>query len=251
MTVNMFCLPPAGSSAAIYASWKKLVSEQVSIIPVEYPGHGALVKQPLVLDPDYLSHYILEQIQSYGDRPFMLFGHSVGAALTWRVEQLIRSSVLSRQLKLLVISGRPELEFTSQMALKRFLSREGLIDALRYYNAVPAECLQNPDIMDFFLTILRNDFHLNDNMLNDSIEITDTPVMAFYGESDPDIAGVEQMEAWQKHSRDWRGCYALEGDHFFFNRADSLDSMLEKICDELESLGVLLRSSQTLPIPES
>lgn len=235
MTINMFCLPPAGSSAAIYAGWKKRMPEHIAIVPIEYPGHGALVKQPLVNDPDYLSQFIFEQIQGYGEQPFVLFGHSVGAALAWRVEQLIQTTALSRQLKLLIISGRPELEFTRQMPPKRFLSREGLIEALRHYNSVPAELLENPDIMDFFLAILRNDFHLNDNMLNDCIEKTNTPVMAFYGQGDPDIAGAEKMVAWQKHSTNWRGCYLLEGDHFFFNRAESLNTMLEKICTELSN----------------
>lgn len=233
MTINMFCLPPAGSSAAIYVGWKKRMPEHIAIVPIEYPGHGTLVKQPLVHDPDCLSQLIFEQLQGYGEQPFVLFGHSVGAALAWRVEQLIQSTALSRQLKLLIISGRPELEFTRQMPPKRFLSREGLIEALRHYNGVPTELLEDPDIMDFFLAILRNDFHLNDNMLNDRIEKTNTPVMAFYGQSDPDIAGVEQMNAWQKHSTNWRGCYPLEGNHFFFNRAESLNTMLKKITMEL------------------
>lgn len=228
--MNLFCLPPAGSSASLYSGWKKLTTDNINLIPLEYPGHGTLVRQALIHDPDQLSRYILDKIQAYGDQPFALFGHSVGAALAWRVEQLLQQTPLQAQIKLLIVSGRPEMTFTKDMAPKRFLTREGLIKALKHYNGVPEELLQNDDAMDFFLTILRNDFHLNDNMLQDQVIKTNTPLMAFYGEDDPDIANHQQMEAWQNHSYQWLGCHALAGDHFFFNNPDSLQTMIHQIC---------------------
>lgn len=236
MKMNLFCLPPAGSSASLYATWGKLTTDNITLIPVEYPGHGSLVRHPLITDPVELTQHIVEKIQSHGDQPFILFGHSVGAAMAWRVEQAIRNTNLHEQLQMLVISGRPELEFSSKMSPKRFLSREGLVSALRRYNAVPEELLANDDAMDFFLSILRSDFHLNDNMLNDSISQTDIPLLTFYGEDDPDIPEQAQMQAWQKHSSHWLGCYPLAGDHFFFHNPASLNSMIEKICTHATQL---------------
>jgi surfactin synthase thioesterase subunit len=230
MKINLFCLPPAGSSTALFATWHQLVADNITIVPIEYPGHGTLVKQALTHSPEALTKHVVEKIQSYGDQPFILYGHSVGTAVAWRVEQAIRQTSLAGQLKLLVVSGRPELEYSSKMSAKRFLSREGLVRALCRYNAVPQELLQNDDAMDFFLTILRNDFHLNDNMLQDKIIQTNVPLMAFYGEDDPDIPSHQQMDAWQKHSTQWLGCTALAGEHFFFNNPESLKTMLNKIC---------------------
>lgn len=229
MTVHLFCLPPAGSSASLYSSWNKLTSEKIKVIPLEYPGHGTLVRQRLTHDPDTLAELMIEKIMSYDDKPFALFGHSVGAALLWRIEKKLRNTWLNQQLKLLIVSGRPELEFTKDMKPKRFLTREGLIRALRQYNGVPDELLENQDAMDFFLNILRNDFHLNDMMLEDKVSITNTPLMAFYGKDDPDIRSYEQMNAWQAHSHNWLGCNPLTGGHFYFNDEDQRQDLLNKI----------------------
>jgi surfactin synthase thioesterase subunit len=230
MSIHLFCLPPAGSSRALFSAWKKFVPDNIRVVPIDYPGHGSLVKQALTHDPDELSQYVVKKIQSYGEQPFILFGHSVGAALAWRVEHLIRQTSCKNQIKLLVISGRPELAFTRNMTPKRLLNREGLIRALRHYNAAPEELFHNEDALEFFLTILRNDFYLSDNMLQDRIQTTDVPLMAFYGEDDPDITNRNQMDAWQQHSTNWLGCHALPGGHFFFNNLKTLAIMLNRIC---------------------
>lgn len=229
MAINLFCLPPAGSSASLYTNWDKLTPDTINVIPVEYPGHGSLVRQPLIKEPEKLANVIASKIQTYGEQGFAIFGHSVGAALIWRVEEILRTSTLRKHLKLLIVSGRPESEFSSKMQPKRFLSKEGLIKALRHYNSVPLELLENEDAMAFFLTILRNDFHLNDMMLQDIIPKTDTPLLALYGKNDPDIPFDEQMQAWQKHSKNWQGCYSYSGGHFFFNENTSLMLMLDQI----------------------
>jgi surfactin synthase thioesterase subunit len=44
----MFCLPPAGSSASIYHPWKKQISDNIRIIPIEYSGHGIKINEPLI-----------------------------------------------------------------------------------------------------------------------------------------------------------------------------------------------------------
>ncbi|EGJ62648.1 hypothetical protein HMPREF0020_03651, partial [Acinetobacter baumannii 6013113] len=43
------------------------------------PGHGRKIQQPLSNNPDELAKQFTQEILSYGDVPFVLFGHSVGA----------------------------------------------------------------------------------------------------------------------------------------------------------------------------
>ncbi len=51
----MFCLPPAGSSASIYHPWKKQISDNIRIIPIEYSGHGIKINESLIDEPDLLA----------------------------------------------------------------------------------------------------------------------------------------------------------------------------------------------------
>lgn len=40
MISQLFCLPYAGGSANIYATWKKKIKFVSEVIPIEYAGHG-------------------------------------------------------------------------------------------------------------------------------------------------------------------------------------------------------------------
>lgn len=126
----MFCLPPAGSSASIYHPWKKQISDNIRIIPIEYSGHGIKINEPLIDDPDLLAMQIANEIQAYSDTPFILFGHSVGGGLIWKVLNYLNEKPIIDQLRLIVISSRPEHHYIQHMRYKHELTDEKIIDEL-------------------------------------------------------------------------------------------------------------------------
>lgn len=226
---NLFCLPSAGSSAAMYYAWKQLVPDSLNVIPIEYPGHGAKVAEALVNQPDKLAQEIAQTILNTPLKPFILFGHSMGAALLWHVEGYLKKSQHYHNLKLMIVSGRPEHSHIRDMPHKHTLSRDALKEQLKRYNGTYQEILDNDEILDFFLVILRNDFHLSDIMLADIVEKTSVPLVAFYGKDDPDIPQQNMMDSWALHSTQWLGSHAFKGDHFYFNNTETLIKLLEKI----------------------
>ena len=226
---NMFCLPPAGSSASIYHSWEKIISDNIRIIPIEYSGHGIKINEPLIDDPDLLASQIVDQISVHSGTPFILFGHSVGGGLIWKVlDHLAQKNVID-QLKLIVISSRPEHQYIQHMRYKHELSDEKIISELKRYNNFPDEILNNNEALAFFLKIIRNDFYISDQLLSESIDKTAVPIIAFYGKDDPDIPDQSVMDAWQQHTENWLGSVELTGDHFYFLNRHTLTQMLEKI----------------------
>lgn len=231
---NMFCLPPAGSSASLYYSWKKLVADNIRIIPIEYSGHGIKINESLIDDPNLLASQIANEIQHYPETPFILFGHSVGAGLIWKVLNDLNKSPIIHQLKLIVISSRPEHHHIQHMRNKHELTDQKIIAELKRYNNFPDEILNNQDALTFFLRIIRNDFYISDQLLSETITKTDVPVMGFYGKEDPDISNKSMMDAWQQHTENWLGSIELEGDHFYFLKQDVLMQMLEKISQTVE-----------------
>ena len=38
---KLFCIPCGGTSAVLFAEWKKYFGEQIEIIPLEIPGRGS------------------------------------------------------------------------------------------------------------------------------------------------------------------------------------------------------------------
>ncbi|ELW9268386.1 acinetobactin biosynthesis thioesterase BasH [Acinetobacter baumannii] len=235
---NMFCLPPAGSSASIYHPWKKRISDNIRIIPIEYSGHGIKINEPLIDDPDLLAMQIANEIQAYSDKPFILFGHSVGGGLIWKVLNYLNEKPIIDQLRLIVISSRPEHHYIQHMRYKHELTDEKIIDELKRYNNFPDEILNNQDALTFFLKIIRNDFYLSDQLLGEKIHKTEVPIVAFYGKQDPDIPNKRMMDAWQQHTENWLGSIEFEGDHFYFLNPETRVKMLENIAAIVETLTV-------------
>ncbi|WHR57505.1 thioesterase II family protein [Acinetobacter haemolyticus] len=233
---NMFCLPPAGSSASIYYPWKKQISDNIRIIPIEYSGHGLKINEPLMNDPNLLAMQIANEIQAYPETAFILFGHSVGGGLIWKVLNYLNEKPVIDQLKLIVISSRPEHSYIQHMRYKHALTDKEIINELKRYNNFPDEILNNPEALTFFLRIIRNDFYLSSQLLGEKLSKTKVPVIAFYGKDDPDIPNKIMMDAWQQHTDNWLGSVELDGDHFYFLDPETRIKMLKKISQTVEKL---------------
>lgn len=233
-TYNMFCLPPAGSSCAIYASWKRLAVDTLSkahitVIPVEYSGHGSKSDQPLIDNPQILASDIAQTIMTYRDVPYILFGHSVGGALLWTVIECLRAAGAAEQLTLIVVSSRPEHQHLQHIRGRHKLTDEALIHRLQGYNNFPNEILQNKAALRYFLRIIRNDFSLSDQLIDSQITKTTVPLVTFCGANDPDIPTQLMMQDWQQHTEKFLGCHILQGDHFYFLNQHSLRQLLKTI----------------------
>ena len=50
--MRLFCLPYSGGSAMFYARWRRLLPAWIDVRPVEWPGRGARMDEPLATDPE-------------------------------------------------------------------------------------------------------------------------------------------------------------------------------------------------------
>ncbi|WP_196782864.1 thioesterase II family protein [Acinetobacter shaoyimingii] len=228
---NMFCLPPAGCNANIYFPWKKQVSDDINIIPLEYPGHGTKLSQPFINHVDLLAEHLMNEMLVYSDTPFILFGHSLGGGLIWKILEKLQHHPMLQQLKLIMISSRPEHDYAQHLTQKHLLNDQDILQEIRKYNYLPDQVLNNPSLLQFCLKVIRHDFALSDQLIAEKIMQTSIPLMAFYGKDDPDIPNAIMMEAWQKHTTAWLGCEILSGNHFYFTEPKVLKQLLQHIQD--------------------
>lgn len=226
---QMFCLPPAGCSASIYKSWAKSIHSNLDTIPIEYPGHGLKMAMPLMEDVNELALHVADDMVEATNHPYVLFGHSLGGGLVWKVYEHLQKKNAVRHLKLIVISCRPELSFSQDIQNKHLLSQAELISVLKRYNYCSEELFNNTSAFAYFSKIIRNDFKLSDQLIQSKIEKINTPLMVVYGQDDPDIGHQNMMEAWKKYSSQWRGVTKISGDHFYFMKEQSLKELFESI----------------------
>jgi medium-chain acyl-[acyl-carrier-protein] hydrolase len=84
-TYNLFCLPYAGGLAEFYLPWKKILPESIALCPLQLPGRSYRLLEARPEHINNLIDEICDVLVSCTDRPFAIFGHSLGGILAYEV----------------------------------------------------------------------------------------------------------------------------------------------------------------------
>lgn len=68
-TVQLFCLPYSGASAMVYSRWRRALPEWLSVQPVELPGRGARLGEPLQTDMQALARQLVRNSSRVSTAP--------------------------------------------------------------------------------------------------------------------------------------------------------------------------------------
>jgi medium-chain acyl-[acyl-carrier-protein] hydrolase len=202
----------------------------VDLIPVQLPGRGRRLQEPLFTDLIEVSSIIAQHLLESLDRPFALFGHSMGALIAFEVAQTLRScyGVLP---VLLMVAGCP----APQIGCKRItysLPDDEFKDELRRLNGTPEELLSNAEAMGIMMPTIRADFQMVETYLYGSTVPLRCPILAFGGLQD--TVTIEELNGWRVQTVDHFSLQMFEGDHFF--PATSRDNLLAAITAILSRL---------------
>jgi external thioesterase TEII len=219
-------LPFAGGNAYSYRSMLKYLPDSFDVLCPELPGRGAYSEQSLMTNLVDLSAYVLENwLKPISlDRPYVLFGHSMGAILA----HILLGDLERAQLNLpvhLFVSGRggpscPDMRGESVAAL----SSPDFRKKLRAMGGTPDEVLENDELMDYFEPILRADFEAVANYTYRPSPAHDVPITVFFG--DEEEITEESALLWGKETISRITLRKMQGDHFFIFR-HSLEIMEE------------------------
>ena len=76
---RLFCLPYAGGSASVFRDWPDRLPQSVEVCAIQLPGRETRLKEPVFTRLPPLVQELAQALLPSLDRPFALFGHSVGA----------------------------------------------------------------------------------------------------------------------------------------------------------------------------
>jgi len=81
--------------------FKKHLPEFINLKPIELPGRGKRIKEPLLTNLDLMTEDVLRTLQDDGlIQPYAIFGHSMGAYLGYLVTQRLTQANLPLPLHL-------------------------------------------------------------------------------------------------------------------------------------------------------
>lgn len=211
----LLCFPYAGGSARIFRPWRDVLPRALSPIPVELPGRGTRISEPLETDHDSLVEGLADAVALLVDGPFAMFGHSMGAVVAFEVARRVRARSGVEPVHLFASAYRaPHLP--NRMKPLYNLPVDAFLRELRKFNGTPEEVLNDSEVMDVMLPILRADFSVTDTYRCSEDRPFSCPITVFGGAWD-DTVMMGELAAWRIHTTERALVKLLPGDHFFLN----------------------------------
>src|SRR5258708_10641426 len=81
--LRLFCLPYAGGGASIFRLWPAGLPSGVEVCAIQLPGREARLKEAPFNHVRPLTLALTPVLEPFLDRPFALFGHSIGALVAF------------------------------------------------------------------------------------------------------------------------------------------------------------------------
>ncbi len=226
--LRLFCLPFAGGGAISYREWPAEVPAEIEVIPVQLPGRERRLREPSFTRMDPLIDALSAAMAPYLDKPFAIFGHSMGAAIGYEWARLLKREQGLAPEKLLVSARRaPHLSSEDKHYL---LPDQEFISHLREMNGTPSEVLENPELMQLLLPLLRADFELNDTHEPLLQPLLDCPVTVYGGLEDAEVSR-DDLTAWVDVTTGGYKLRMFAGDHFYLH--DGRDSLIGAVVEDL------------------
>lgn len=232
--LRLFCFPYAGGGAPIYRLWPQSLPSEIEVCVGQLPGRGTRLREQPFTSLDALVEAAAEAIAPLLDKPFALFGHSMGAMISFELARKLREQGRPQPVHLFV-SGRRAPQLPNRDTMSYNLPEAELGQELLRLNGTPREVLEHPELMELMLPLLRADFSVVETYVYRPGVPLDCPLTAFGGLRDAEVSR-EQLEAWREQTTGEFTLRMLPGDHFFLNDPQSQALLLRALAKDLHDL---------------
>jgi surfactin synthase thioesterase subunit len=226
--VRLFCFAHAGGGPAFFRGWRQELAPDIDVRPVLLPGRESRRREPPYLRMEQLLDPLCEALGPHLDRPYLLFGHSMGAAVAFEAARRL-SGTAGRRPSGLLVSGRRAPGVPQR---RRFtgLPDADFVAALAGLGGTPPEVLDHPELVNLLLPTLRADFELNESYRPLPGPGLDCPVAAYMGADDPEVDRAELL-AWHQETAGEFTMRVFPGDHFYLKgrRPDVLSALRQDL----------------------
>jgi surfactin synthase thioesterase subunit len=233
--LRLFCFPYSGASASIFFSWLNEIPTMIEVLPVQLPGRGNRVNEDLINRIDILVEKAFNGLKHLFDQPYVFFGHSLGALLSFELARVIRKTSYSLP-KHLILSGHGAPHLPDQNPHIHALPDDEFIKKLYELNGMSKEVLENRELMEMIIPVIRTDFEACETYIYQDQDPLNIPISAYGGIEDPYVSKAD-LEGWQKHSLYPTLVRMFPGDHFYINtsRFLLLNSLVRELSKYIQS----------------
>jgi medium-chain acyl-[acyl-carrier-protein] hydrolase len=219
VSLRVFCFHYAGGNASAFREWYKDMPEEIEIVAVQLPGREKRFTEPLLSSSNVIIDCLSKDIVSLLDKPYVVYGHSVGALLAFELVQSLRDSNC-RLPNFIVVSSSPapQLKF-NRNAISNLPDNE-FLERLKAYNGLPDSLTNNNELLSVFMPMLRADLTVFETYTYREQPPLKCPIIALGGIYDP-IVSKHDLAAWYNQTTSLFTLNFFEGDHFFIKNKNN------------------------------
>lgn len=210
--LRLFCFPHAGGGAGAYRTWVEGLQPQIEVLPVQLPGRETRFLERPYDTLDVLLDGLVDGLRPFLDKPFAFFGHSLGALVAFELARRLRTDGLLPQR--LFVSGYGAPHLPVKLPPMYHLDDAEFVRALQALETVPTAVLENDELLDLLLPMLRADFAVYERYRYRTAQPLECPIIMMGGENDP-LVSPEMLAAWTEHSTELGQMHLFPGDHFY------------------------------------
>ncbi|MEV5376757.1 putative thioesterase [Streptosporangium nondiastaticum] len=219
-SLRLVCLPYSGGRASVFRGLAAELPGDVEVCAVELPGHGRRLAEAPMTRLGPLVGQVTDVIADWIRRPFVLLGYSVGALIGFETaHELARRGLPGPEALFAAAARAPHLR-SARPPLHQ-LSRAGLIEGLHRLAGRHNDLLDNEELVDVMLPVVRADLGLDETYDHKPGRPLGCPVAAFGGSEDWTVPRPA-LEAWREHTTGGFSATTLPGGHFFLDSSPGL-----------------------------
>lgn len=226
---RLFCLPYAGGGAAVYRRWPGAVPSDIEICRIQLPGRESRLRERPFDRMAPLIERLLIAVGPLLDRPFAIFGHSMGALVGFELARAVRREFGKSADRLFASGWRaPQLLLGGSL---HALPETAFLEKLQArFSGIPAAVLNDREILEMMLPTLRADLAVCESYDYVADSPFDFPITVFGGYDDHWVNPTE-LAAWATHTEYPLDVEMFPGGHFFIN--DQFEIVTQQVAARL------------------
>jgi medium-chain acyl-[acyl-carrier-protein] hydrolase len=214
--MRLFCFAYAGGGASIFHNWADHLPSDIETIGIQMPGLESRIMETPVETIAMVVEMLVPVMYPKLDKPFVLFGHSLGALISFELTRSLKKRYSLEPLHMFVAGIRAPQIVNRNSPIHCLPETDFLEELQRRYSGIPKEILENPDILQLVLPGLRASFEMYECYEYVEGRPLDCDITAFGGYMDK-AATTEDLEAWRHQTNGSFSLQMLPGNHFFIN----------------------------------
>lgn len=227
--LRLFCFPYAGGGASVFRSWSRMLPASLQVCPVQLPGREDRLREAPFTAMSALMEALVPAVQPFLDKPFAIFGHSLGAVVGFELARHLRRQGEAQPVRLFVSSSRaPQVPDPDPPI--HTLPEPEFIDELRNLKGTPEEVFQHRELLDMMVPLLRADFAVLETYEYREAPPLDCPISALGGLDDDEVKRGE-LAAWRRQTTSAFTLRMFPGHHFFLR--DTKNAVLRAIANDI------------------